>query len=70
MGDLFEAQVRVSCVLAAIYLDGGIEEAKKFCLPYIQNGDMQTEDFVDYKTELQEIMQKKSNRNLQMNSCL
>ena len=52
LADAFEA------VLAAIYLDGGIEEAKKFCLPYIQNGDMQTEDFVDHKTELQEIVQK------------
>ena len=52
LADAFEA------VLAAVYLDGGIEEAKKFCLPYIQKGDMQTEDFVDYKTELQEIVQK------------
>lgn len=52
LSDAFEA------LLAAIYLDGGIEEAKKFCLPYIINGDRQTEDFVDYKTELQEIVQK------------
>lgn len=52
LADAFEA------LLAAIYLDGGIEEAKKFCLPYIRKGDMQTEDFVDYKTELQEIVQK------------
>ncbi|MBQ6864682.1 MAG: ribonuclease III [Clostridia bacterium] len=52
LSDAFEA------LLAAIYLDGGIEEAKKFCLPYIINGDKQTEDFVDYKTELQEIVQK------------
>lgn len=52
LADAFEA------LLAAIYLDGGIEEAKKFCLPYIMNGDRQTEEFIDYKTELQEIVQK------------
>lgn len=52
LADAFEA------LLAAIYLDGGIEEAKKFCLPYITDGDKQTEEFIDYKTELQEIVQK------------
>ena len=52
LADAFEA------LLAAIYLDGGIEEAKKLCLPYIIEGDRQTEEFVDYKTELQEIVQK------------
>lgn len=52
LADAFEA------LLAAIYLDGGIEKAKKFCLPYIIEGDKQTEEFVDYKTELQEIVQK------------
>ncbi len=52
LSDAFEA------LLAAIYLDGGMEEAKRFCLPYIRSGDMQTEEFVDYKTELQEIVQK------------
>lgn len=52
LADAFEA------LLAAIYLDGGIEEAKKFCLPYIIEGDKQTEEVIDYKTELQEIVQK------------
>ena len=52
IADAFEA------VLAAIYLDGGMENAKKFCIPYIRTRDMQTEEFVDFKTELQEIVQK------------
>ncbi|MBQ3087459.1 MAG: ribonuclease III [Clostridia bacterium] len=52
LADAFEA------LLAAIYLDGGMEKAKQFCLPFITTGDQQTEDFVDYKTELQEIVQK------------
>ncbi len=52
LADAFEA------LLAAIYLDGGMEKAKAFCLPFIAAGDQQTEEFTDYKTELQEIVQK------------
>ncbi len=55
LADAFEA------TLAALYLDGGYENAKKFCLPFIEesvekaiNGLM----FKDYKTSLQEIVQK------------
>ena len=55
LADAFEA------TLAALYLDGGYENAKKFCLPFIEksvekaiNGLM----FKDYKTSLQEIIQK------------
>lgn len=54
LADAFEA------ILAAIYLDGGIEPARKhvmnFVLREIQNGD--DEGFKDYKTALQEIIQR------------
>ena len=50
----------VEATIGAIYLDGGFEEAKKFILPniipqieeYIKNGNK------DYKTQLQEKLQK------------
>lgn len=54
LADAFEA------VLAAIYIDGGMEEAKKFVLrfvlPELQHRD--DEVFKDYKTSLQEIIQR------------
>ncbi|MBE6797571.1 MAG: ribonuclease III [Ruminococcaceae bacterium] len=54
LADAFEA------VLAAIYLDGGFEAAKKhvmrFILPELQHTD--DEVFKDYKTSLQEIVQR------------
>ncbi len=54
VSDAFEA------VIAAIYLDGGIEPAKKhilrFVIPEINNRN--TKPFKDYKTTLQEIVQK------------
>ena len=54
LADAFEA------VLAAIYLDGGMEAAKKhvmrFILPELQNTD--DEVFKDYKTCLQEVVQR------------
>lgn len=54
LADAFEA------VLAAIYLDGGMESAKKhvmrFILPELKNHD--SEHFKDYKTSLQEVVQK------------
>lgn len=56
LGDIFET------VLAAIYLDGGILEAKKFVLNNLQNiiDKLDSiEDYRDYKTELQEIIQIK-----------
>lgn len=55
LSDAFEA------VIAAIYLDGGMEEARKFVLsfvvPEIKNHTI-TKAFKDYKTKLQEIIQK------------
>lgn len=54
LADTFEA------VLAAIYLDGGFEVAKKhvmrFILPELKDRD--DEVFKDYKTSLQEVIQK------------
>ncbi len=51
ISDAFEA------VLAAIYLDGGIEPAKKFVLRFIKN-KLSGGVFKDYKTALQEVIQK------------
>lgn len=47
--------------MAAIYLDGGIEPAKDFILDFIvRKADVITKSHVtvDYKTRLQEIVQK------------
>lgn len=54
LADAFEA------VLAAIYLDGGIEPATKFVLKFITKSLEHVENvaFKDYKTLLQEIIQK------------
>lgn len=54
LADAFEA------VLAAIYLDGGIEEARKLVMRFILPELEQTDDevFKDYKTALQEIIQR------------
>ncbi len=54
LADAFEA------VLAAIYLDGGIENARKLVMRFILNELDHTEDevFKDYKTALQEIIQR------------
>ena len=54
LADAFES------VLAAIYLDGGMDEARRFVLRYVlpelQHRD--DEAFKDYKTALQEIIQR------------
>lgn len=52
LADAFEA------VIAAIYLDGGLEEARNFVLDFVRKAASQQMSFVDYKTELQEIIQK------------
>lgn len=49
LSDAFEA------LIAAIYLDGGLEEARKFILPFICSGASAEEDF---KTRLQEVVQQ------------
>lgn len=52
ISDAFEA------VIAAIYLDGGIEEAKKFVLPFIEKATETQPVFKDYKSILQEVLQQ------------
>ena len=54
LADAFEA------ILAAIYLDGGMEPAKKHVLRFVQKelSHLEHENFKDYKTELQEIIQR------------
>ncbi|MBQ6847479.1 MAG: ribonuclease III [Clostridia bacterium] len=54
LADAFEA------VLAAIYLDGGFENAKKHVMRFITDELKHTDDevFKDYKTALQEIIQR------------
>ena len=45
----------VEAVIAALYLDGGMEAARNFILPFITEGKT-AED--DYKTRLQEVVQQ------------
>ena len=54
LADAFEA------ILAAIYLDGGMEPARNHALRFIMSELNHTEDevFKDYKTALQEIIQR------------
>jgi len=57
LADAFES------LIAAVYLDGGLERARDFVLKYIVNAIEQGfngKGFRDYKTELQEILQKRS----------
>ena len=55
LADAFEA------LIAALYLDGGIDVASKFVLEFISKQMEERKNaavFVDYKTELQEIIQQ------------
>lgn len=55
VSDAFEA------VLAAVYLDGGLESTKSFALPFLIQGAAEIDDHhhsYDYKTTLQEIAQQ------------
>lgn len=52
LADAFES------LIAAIYLDAGFEEAKKFVLGFISTADIDEPVITDYKTALQEIVQK------------
>ena len=54
LADAFEA------VLAALYLDGGRQAAENFVLPFILSkiNDTSDDTYTDYKTLLQEVVQK------------
>lgn len=54
LADAFEA------LIAAIYLDGGMEEAQRFVLSFVSRelNEQHVGNFDDYKTKLQEIIQK------------
>ncbi|MBQ2964511.1 MAG: ribonuclease III [Clostridia bacterium] len=61
LSDAFEA------VIAAIYLDGGMDEAKKFVLRFLREAQSHKNDsaFKDYKTVLQEIIQRNPEERLE-----
>ncbi len=59
LSDAFEA------VIAAIYLDGGMEEAKKFVLRFVVPYVEAKPTFKDYKTMLQEVVQQNQGEALQ-----
>ncbi len=57
----------LEAVVAALYLDAGLEEARRFLLPYIEKRVhcvMNELFFKDYKTALQEIVQKNKQETL------
>ncbi len=57
----------LEAVIAAIYLDGGIEEARKFIFKYMQKiiqDSIKGKIFRDYKTYLQEVLQSKGEQNI------
>lgn len=58
LADAFEA------VIGAIYLDGGLENVRKFVLCFIKEAAAKQMSIRDYKTELQEIIQKNPNEHL------
>lgn len=61
LADAFES------VIAAIYLDGGMEEARKFVLRFVEPDikNAKPTRFKDYKTTLQEIIQKNPEEKLE-----
>lgn len=58
LSDAFES------VIAAIYLDGGMDEAKKFVLRFVSKSTTDTAQATDYKTLLQEVIQKNPDEHL------
>ncbi len=58
LADAFEA------VIAAIYLDGGLENARNFVLDFVKKAANKPACFRDCKTELQEIIQKNPDEHL------
>ena len=60
LADAFEA------IIASIYLDGGMEQARKFVLSFVEPEikNPKPKAFKDYKTTLQEIIQKNPEEHL------
>ena len=58
LSDAFES------VIAAIYLDSGIEEARRFVLRFVSSTSTDTREVTDYKTLLQEVVQKNPDEHL------
>lgn len=58
LSDAFES------VIAAIYLDGGVEAARAFVLRFIKTAQTDVQAVTDYKTKLQEIVQKNPDEHL------
>ena len=56
----------VEAVIAALYLDAGLEEARRFILERILRDVeiSETHRSADYKTQLQEFVQRKSNQHI------
>jgi ribonuclease-3 len=62
LADAFEA------IIAAIYLDGGLDEAGKFILRFVRKEiESAHTAFIDYKTTLQEIIQQNPEETLTYN---
>lgn len=61
LADAFEA------IIAAIYLDGGMEEARKFVLSFVvpEIKSPKSKNMLDYKTNLQEIIQQNPQEHLE-----
>ena len=61
----------VEAVIAAMYLDGGLEPAQRFILAHILNGLAEGEihHVEDYKTELQERVQRRAGQTLSYTVC-
>lgn len=56
----------VESIIAALYLDSGIDEARRFVLEKVLADAVITEEHrsLDYKTELQELVQQRPNRHI------
>ena len=52
LSDAFEA------VIASVYLDGGLGEAKKFVLGFLRQADVNENVSLDYKSHLQQVVQE------------
>lgn len=53
-------------LIAAVYLDGGLDEARKFITDFIKGAiENSRANFKDYKTTLQEVIQKNPDQTIQ-----